>query len=207
MASCRGKAAATWPASSTARRRARSTLSICWAPTNSTSRHLGRAFVVYQGSHGDAGAHHADVILPGAAYTEKDGLYVNFEGRVQRADRAAFPPGEAKEDWAILRALSDVLGAKLPYDDRAAAARRAWRRMRRISPSLGEAPVHGDTSASTWNGDRRASGRWTNPCRSRHGIADYYLTNPIARASETMAQVQPGTGARRNQDGGGIRWR
>ena len=81
--------------------------------------HLGRAFVVYQGSHGDAGAHHADVILPGAAYTEKDGLYVNFEGRVQRADRAAFPPGEAKEDWAILRALSDVLGVKLPYDDRA----------------------------------------------------------------------------------------
>src|ERR1700757_1790152 len=79
--------------------------------------HLGRAFVVYQGSHGDAGAHHADVILPGAAYTEKDGLYVNFEGRVQRARRAAFPPGEAKEDWAILRALSDVLGKRLPYDD------------------------------------------------------------------------------------------
>ena len=82
--------------------------------------HLGRAFVVYQGSHGDAGAHHADVMLPGAAYTEKDGLYVNFEGRVQRGRRAAFPPGEAKEDWAILRALSDVLGVKLPYDDRAA---------------------------------------------------------------------------------------
>ena len=75
--------------------------------------HLGRAFVVYQGSHGDAGAHHADVVLPGAAYTEKEGTYVNFEGRVQRAERAAFPPGEAKEDWAILRALSDHLGAKL----------------------------------------------------------------------------------------------
>ena len=101
-----------WPASSMARRRARSTLSICSAPTNSTSPHLGRAFVVYQGSHGDAGAHHADVILPGAAYTEKDGLYVNFEGRVQRARRATFPPGEAKEDWAILRALSDVLGKR-----------------------------------------------------------------------------------------------
>ncbi len=71
--------------------------------------HLGRAFVVYQGSHGDAGAHNADVVLPGAAYTEKDGLYANFEGRVQRARRATFPPGEAKEDWAILRALSDVL--------------------------------------------------------------------------------------------------
>ncbi len=81
--------------------------------------HLGRAFVVYQGSHGDAGAHHADVILPGAAYTEKEGTYVNFEGRVQRAERAVFPPGEAKEDWAILRALSDLWG-QLPYDDRAA---------------------------------------------------------------------------------------
>ena len=69
---------------------------------------LGKAFVVYQGTHGDAGAHRADVVLPGAAYTEKDGLYVNFEGRVQRAERAAFPPGDAKEDWAILRALSDV---------------------------------------------------------------------------------------------------
>src|ERR1700744_3980209 len=80
---------------------------------------LGNAFVVYQGTHGDAGAHRADVILPGAAYTEKDGLYANFEGRVQRAERAAFPPGEAKEDWAILRALSGVLGVKLPYDNRA----------------------------------------------------------------------------------------
>ena len=75
--------------------------------------------MVYQGSHGDAGAHHADVVLPGAAYTEKDGIY-DFEGRVQRAKRAAFPPGEAKEDWAILRALSEVLNLKLPYDDRAA---------------------------------------------------------------------------------------
>ncbi|HEV2652432.1 MAG TPA: NADH-quinone oxidoreductase subunit NuoG, partial [Rhizomicrobium sp.] len=82
--------------------------------------HLGRAFVVYQGSHGDAGAHIADVVLPGAAYTEKEGLYVNFEGRVQRAERAVFPPGEAKEDWVILRALSDVLGKRLPYDNLAA---------------------------------------------------------------------------------------
>ena len=78
---------------------------------------LGRAFVVYQGTHGDAGAHRADVILPGAAYTEKSGLYANTEGRVQLANRATFPPGEAKEDWAILRALSEVAGKKLPYDD------------------------------------------------------------------------------------------
>ena len=85
---------------------------------------LGNAFVVYQGTHGDAGAHRADVILPGAAYTEKSGLYANFEGRVQFANRATFPPGEAKEDWAILRALSDVLGKRLPYDD-ADALRRA----------------------------------------------------------------------------------
>src|SRR5581483_1831453 len=74
------------------------------------------AFAVYVGTHGDNGAHRADVILPGAAYPEKSGIYVNTEGRVQMANRAAFPPGEAREDWAILRALSDVLGAKLSYD-------------------------------------------------------------------------------------------
>ena len=80
------------------------------------------AFVVYIGTHGDQGAHRADVILPGAAYPEKSGIYVNTEGRVQMAARAAFPPGDAREDWAILRALSDVLGHKLPYDSLAAAA-------------------------------------------------------------------------------------
>ena len=74
------------------------------------------AFMVYIGTHGDNGAHRADVILPGAAYTEKSGIYVNTEGRVQMAARAGFPPGDAREDWAILRALSDVLGQKLPYD-------------------------------------------------------------------------------------------
>ena len=72
--------------------------------------------MVYIGTHGDRGAHRADVILPGAAYTEKSGLYVNTEGRVQMANRAAFPPGEAREDWAIVRALSEALGKKLPYD-------------------------------------------------------------------------------------------
>ena len=80
------------------------------------------AFVIYIGTHGDRGAHRADVILPGAAYPEKSGLYVNTEGRVQMAGRAAFPPGDAREDWAILRALSDVLGRKLPYDFARAAA-------------------------------------------------------------------------------------
>jgi NADH-quinone oxidoreductase subunit G len=74
------------------------------------------AFKIYLGTHGDAGAHKADVILPGAAYTEKNGLYVNTEGRVQMGERAVFPKGDAKEDWSILRALSEHLGAKLPYD-------------------------------------------------------------------------------------------
>ena len=79
-------------------------------------------FVVYIGTHGDRGAHRADVILPGAAYTEKSGIYVNTEGRVQMANRAAFPPGEAREDWAIIRALSEALGKKLGYDSLRRAA-------------------------------------------------------------------------------------
>jgi NADH-quinone oxidoreductase subunit G len=74
------------------------------------------SFVIYQGSHGDRGAHRADVILPGAAYTEKSGTYANTEGRVQMTSRAVFPPGEAKEDWAIVRALSGTLGKALPFD-------------------------------------------------------------------------------------------
>src|SRR5690606_31398401 len=76
---------------------------------------MGNAFVVYIGSHGDKGAHRADVILPGAAYTEKSGTYVNTEGRVQVTNRAVFPPGDAKEDWAIIRALSGAVGKPLPY--------------------------------------------------------------------------------------------
>jgi NADH-quinone oxidoreductase subunit G len=147
--------------------------------------HLGRAFIVYQGSHGDAGAHFADVILPGAAYTEKDGTYVNFEGRVQQAERAVFPPGEAKEDWSILRALSEVLGVTLPYDNRA-QLRAAMIKQAPHLGTVGAAPVHADTAGATWDGvgasgvlDRVPVGQ---------GIADYYLTNPIARASETMAK-------------------
>src|SRR5690606_7834611 len=77
---------------------------------------LGKAFVVYLGTHGDRGAHRADVILPGAAFTEKDGTWLNTEGRPQIGRRAAFPPGDARDDWAVLRALSDTLGHKLPYD-------------------------------------------------------------------------------------------
>jgi NADH-quinone oxidoreductase subunit G len=147
--------------------------------------HLGRAFVVYQGSHGDAGAHHADVILPGAAYTEKDGLYANFEGRVQRARRAVFPPGDAKEDWAILRALSDVLGVKLPYDNRAMLVAAIEKDATHFS-AIGEAPVHAETSSSVWGAVGEAGALDAAPVTA--AITDYYLTNPVARASETMAQ-------------------
>ncbi len=147
--------------------------------------HLGRAFIVYQGSHGDAGAHHADVVLPGAAYTEKDGIYVNFEGRVQRGRRAAFPPGDAKEDWAILRALSEVLGVKLPYDDRAALVAAIEKDITHFA-ILNIAPMHADTSAATWGGIGETGALNGAPLTA--AIADYYLTNPIARASETMAK-------------------
>jgi NADH-quinone oxidoreductase subunit G len=148
--------------------------------------HLGRAFVVYQGSHGDAGAHNADVVLPGAAYTEKDGLYVNFEGRVQRARRAAFPPGEAKEDWAILRALSDVLGKRLPYDD-LDALRRAIVSAAPHFAKLGEVPAHQGADPNVWNAIG-ADGAIDENAALASPIADFYLTNPIARASETMAE-------------------
>ncbi len=147
--------------------------------------HLGRAFVVYQGSHGDAGAHNADVILPGAAYTEKDGLYVNFEGRVQRGRRAIFPPGQAKEDWAILRALSEVLGTKLPYDDRGQLLKALAADATHFT-ALNAAPAHADTSSTTWDSVGAVGALDGAPVA--HAITDFYLTNPIARASETMAR-------------------
>jgi NADH-quinone oxidoreductase subunit G len=148
--------------------------------------HLGRAFIVYQGSHGDAGAHNADVILPGAAYTEKEGLYANFEGRVQRAERAVFPPGEAKEDWTILRALSDVLGKRLPYDN-LAQLRAAIVAQAPHFADLGKAPVHGGADAAKWNAVG-SEGPLDKNVPLAGAISDYYLTNPIARASETMAR-------------------
>lgn len=141
------------------------------------------AFVIYIGTHGDRGAHRADVILPGAAYTEKSGLYVNTEGRVQMAARAAFPPGEAREDWAILRALSDVVGHKLPYDSFAAlraalfAAHPHFQRTDHIEAGSVEA-VH-KLAAGAGSCDRSP---FISP------IADFYMTNPIARASEVMGE-------------------
>ena len=147
---------------------------------------FGKAFVVYQGTHGDAGAHRADVVLPGAAYTEKSGLYVNTEGRVQLANRATFPPGDAREDWAILRALSDVLGKRLPYDN-IEALRRA---IVAEAPHFGvrdEAPAQPGADPAIWNAIGAPGPVDANrPLAS--SIADFYLTNSIARASGTMAE-------------------
>jgi NADH-quinone oxidoreductase subunit G len=140
-------------------------------------------FVVYIGTHGDRGAHRADVILPGAAYPEKNALYVNTEGRVQLANRAAFPPGDAREDWAILRALSDVLGRKLPYDSllqlrqALTAAHPHFQRIDRIAAG---AAADIEKLAKVGGTPDKA------PLRS--SVTDFYLTNPIARASAIMAE-------------------
>ncbi|GAA0572461.1 NADH-quinone oxidoreductase subunit NuoG [Rhizomicrobium electricum] len=146
---------------------------------------MGRPFVVYQGSHGDTGANYADVILPGAAFTEKDGLYANFEGRVQEAQRAVFPPGEAREDWAILRALSDVLGQKLPYDTLADLRRALVADLPQYG-RLGQVPVWEGADPAVWNA-LGTDGVFTADVPMGQAIADYYLTNPIARASKVMA--------------------
>jgi NADH-quinone oxidoreductase subunit G len=145
---------------------------------------LGSAFVVYQGSHGDAAAHRADVIFPGAAYTEKSATYVNTEGRVQLTARAAFPPGDAKEDWTIIRALSPLTGHTLPYDNllavRAAMYKSAPQLMRLDQPE--KAPQ--DATAALL---REGGAVKDEPFRSN--ITDFYLTNPIARASAVMAEM------------------
>jgi NADH-quinone oxidoreductase subunit G len=141
------------------------------------------AFVVYVGTHGDRGAHRADVILPGAAYPEKSGLFVNTEGRVQMANRAAFPPGDAREDWAIIRALSDALGHKLPFDSLSELRRALYKdfphfmRLDVVEPA--DAGVLKKLSGARGEADKA-------PFRSP--VADFYLTNPIARASVTMAE-------------------
>ena len=141
------------------------------------------AFVVYLGTHGDRGAHRADAILPGAAYPEKSGIYVNTEGRVQMAGRASFPPGEAREDWAILRALSDVLGHKLPYDSLAQlrqALFRAHPHLQRVGQiALGEAADIAALAARGGSVEKTPFGST---------VDDFYLTNPIARASVIMAE-------------------
>jgi NADH-quinone oxidoreductase subunit G len=140
-------------------------------------------FVVYIGTHGDRGAHRADVILPGAAYTEKSGIYVNTEGRVQMANRAAFPPGDAREDWAIIRALSEALAKKLPYDSLGGlrqAVFKAVPHLMRIDQIEAGNPADIKTLAGRGGGVEKA------PFKT--SVEDFYLTNPIARASAVMAE-------------------
>ncbi len=150
--------------------------------------------IIYLGSHGDAGAHRADIILPAAAYTEKNATWVNTEGRVQYSARAAFPKGEAREDWTILRALSALLGKTLPYDDLAGL------RARMISdhPSFGQVDyAPGAMDAALFDpGALGVEGALsTAPLTSP--IVDFYFTNPIARASRTMAECSALAASRR----------
>ncbi|GHD07811.1 NADH-quinone oxidoreductase subunit NuoG [Tianweitania populi] len=140
-------------------------------------------FSVYIGSHGDAGAHRADVILPGATYTEKSGLFVNTEGRVQLANRAGFAPGEAKEDWAILRALSDVLGKKLPFDSLAQLRAKLVAEFPHFAEVDEIVPADpAGLAALAELGGSFERGAFDSP------VKDFYLTNPIARASAVMAE-------------------
>ena len=144
------------------------------------------AFVIYQGSHGDRGAHRADIILPGAAYTEENGLFVNTEGRPQLAQRAGFAPGEAKENWAILRALSAELGAILAYDSLAQLRQVLVTEFPHLS-MIDQVPINdwsvvanGKLGTGTFGG----------------AVDDYYLSNPIARASTLMAELSSNAKAR-----------
>jgi len=139
---------------------------------------LSDTFIIYQGHHGDSGAHMADVILPGAAYTEKNATYVNTEGRVQRGSLAVFPPGEAKEDWTILRALSDVLGKALPYDNLS----QVRARMKKLNGVFGTV---NELQPAEWSDFGTAGDVLGKPLSSI--VRNYYMTDPISRASETMA--------------------
>ncbi|EJF87870.1 NADH dehydrogenase (quinone), G subunit [Bartonella vinsonii subsp. arupensis OK-94-513] len=142
-----------------------------------------KAFTIYIGSHGDYGAHAADVILPASAYTEKSGLYVNTEGRVQMTNRAGFAPGEAKEDWAILRALSDVLGHKLPFDSLSQLRQSLFNDYPHLCAIDDIVPSCVD-NLKALGSQMVALERQTFTSM----IKDFYLTNPIARASAVMAE-------------------
>ncbi|VDC31703.1 NADH-quinone oxidoreductase subunit NuoG [Pseudogemmobacter humi] len=144
-------------------------------------------FVIYQGSHGDRGANRADIILPGAAYTEENGLFVNTEGRPQLAFRAGFAPGEAKENWAILRALSAELGATLPWDSLAALR----------AALIADHPHLGAIDEVPENAWQKPELRMPARATFRNAIRDFYLTNPIARASQVMAELSAMAKARR----------
>ena len=143
------------------------------------------SFVVYQGHHGDAGAHHADLVLPGAAYTEKDGIYVNTEGRVQYASRAAFPPGDAREDWAIIRAVSGIIGKSVGFDSlvelRAALCA--------LHPHFADADHIIPAKWAPFGGRAKLS---SSPVG--YAIDNFYMTCAISRASETMAECVRASG-------------
>lgn len=145
----------------------------------------GNATVIYVGSHGDAGASKADIILPSAAYTEMAATYVNTEGRVQMTRRAVQPKGEAREGWAIFRALSDVVGKTLPYDS-ADALREAMREANPVFAGLGFAP--GDAGVDALKEKIPGGDTGVGNGALTAAIDDFYLTNPIARASKTMAE-------------------
>ena len=136
-------------------------------------------FVIYQGSHGDRGAHRADVILPSAAYTEESGIFVNTEGRPQMALRAGFPPGQAKENWAILRALSAEIDEALPFDSLMALRKALFEE----HPHLAALDQRPENERVVMTGARLASGVF------EPAVPDHYLTNPIARASLVMAEL------------------
>lgn len=140
---------------------------------------LGQAFVIYQGHHGERGARRADVILPGAAYTEKDSTYVNTEGRVQLTRRAVFPPGEAREDWKIIRAISGAIGRPLPFNALRELRRQMWEKY----PILAELDA---TTRASWQPFGEAGPVADNAFE--YPIDDFYRTDPISRASRTMAE-------------------
>jgi len=144
--------------------------------------------VIYQGSHGDRGAHRADIILPGAAYTEENGLFVNTEGRPQLAMRAGFAPGEAKENWAVLRALSAELGSTLPFDSLAQLR----------TALVAEHPHLGQIDAVPENAWQPLPAKSMGKADFRGAVSDFYLTNPIARASQLMAELSANAKARAN---------
>ena len=146
------------------------------------------AFVIYQGSHGDRGAHRADIILPAAAYTEENGIFVNTEGRTQLSNRANFPPGEAKENWAIFRALSEELGKRLPFDN----LNQLRTLLTQLHPGLQQVD---EVPTNEWKPLK--IGKLIEKDFMNY-VDDFYLTNPIARASTVMAELSASAKARNN---------
>ena len=139
---------------------------------------FSKSYIVYQGHHGDAGAQRADVILPGAAYTEKNATYVNIDGRVQLTRLAVYPPGDAREDWTIIRALSEFTKHTLPYDN--------LRQLRARMVQLNSNFLNVDQAVPALWQDFGTEGHIKDtPFESK--INNYYMTDPISRASETMA--------------------